>query len=72
MNTKNKNKNIDTHKKKYFKKNNKKMKNNKNNKNQTNNCTKQAWLCMLKEKAAVVLVLRLPGGFLLPKSIDPI
>ena len=50
----------------------KKMKNNKNNKNQTNNRTKQAWLCMLKEKAAVVLVLRLPGGFLLPKSIDPI
>ena len=50
-------------------KNDKKMK---NNKNQTNNRTKQAWLCMLKEKAAVVLVLRLPGGFLLPKSIDPI
>ena len=48
------------------------MKNNKNNKNQTNNRTKQAWLCMLKEKAAVVLVLWLPGGFLLPKSIDPI
>jgi len=52
-----------------MKKNDKKMKNNKNNKNQTNNCTKQAGLCMLKENAAVVLVLRLPGGFLLPKSI---